>query len=115
MHFRQNNGKLECTVDIDVKGDIIEYLSSENKNIFNEKSIAEIKEILQKEIERQVSLTVDKTKELGIDFLGIGLEMYRKHPRQWKVYRETWNKGTYKNIPIYVEGTVDIQNTGILQ
>jgi len=115
IHFKENNGKLEANIDLTVKGDIIEYLSSNNKNIFNEESITEITQQLKQEIIRQTNLVIDKSQSLGVDFLGIGLEMYRKDPKQWKNYKDTWNEGDYKDFPIHVDTTVNIQNTGILE
>ncbi|MDF2613480.1 MAG: Ger(x)C family spore germination protein [Clostridia bacterium] len=115
IHFKENNGKYESTIDLTIKGDITEYLSSENKNIFNGESIKEITKLLEEEINRQASVAVDKSKSLGIDFLGIGLEMYRKEPKQWEIYKSEWNKGAYKDFLIHVDSTVNIQNTGILE
>lgn len=115
IHFEDENGKLQCYIDLTVKGDITEYLSSNSKNIFNEESIKEITKLLEQEITRQATLAVDKSQSLGVDFLGIGLEMYRKTPKQWKDYKEKWNEGTYKDFPIHVDSTVNIQNTGILE
>jgi Ger(x)C family germination protein len=115
LKFKKDSGTWSCDIDVDVKGDITEYLSSEDKNIFNEESIKEITKLLEKEITRQMDVTLEKSKQLGIDFLGVGLEMYRKHPKEWKNYKETWNEGAYKALPIQLNTTVDIQNTGTLQ
>jgi Ger(x)C family germination protein len=115
LKFKKDGGTWSCDIDVDVKGDITEYLSSEDKNIFNEESIKEITKLLEKEITRQMDVTLEKSKQLGIDFLGVGLEMYRKHPKEWKNYKETWHEGAYKALPIQLNTTVDIQNTGTLQ
>ncbi|WP_069999331.1 Ger(x)C family spore germination protein [Cellulosilyticum sp. I15G10I2] len=113
--FKENNGSWECYINITTTGDIKEYVSTDDKNILNEQSISKITEILKQEIEKQVNVAVNKSKELEVDFLEIGLEMYRKHPKQWKNYKDTWDKGAYKNLPIHVSATVNIQNTGVLQ
>ncbi len=115
ISFKENQGVWECYIDITAEGDISEYLSSGYKNIFNEESILEITKLLEREIEKQVNVAVDKSKELEVDFLEIGLEMYRKHPKQWKNYKETWDKGSYRDLPVRVGATVNIQNTGVLQ
>lgn len=115
VSFNEQNGKEECSIDIEVEGDITEYLSSNSKNIFNEQSIVEITGLLENEIEKQIRKTIDKSKELNTDFLGIGLEMYRKHPKRWQVYKERWNNGVYRDLPIHIKTTINIQNTGILQ
>ena len=115
MSFKSNDGQLECYIDIKTQGDVSEYFSSEYKNVFNQNSIEEISERIEQEIQKQTYQTVEKSKELGIDFLGIGLEMYRKHPKEWQAYKDTWQTSSYKTIPVHVNSTVNIQNTGVLQ
>lgn len=115
ISFTENEGKWEGYIHITTEGDITEYISSSYKNISDKESILEITKLLEEEIEKQVSIAVNKSKELEVDFLGVGLEMYRKHPKQWKNYQDTWETGSYKDLPIHVSSTVNIQNTGILQ
>ena len=50
-----------------------------------------------------------------MDFLNIGLEMYRKHPSEWDKYKEEWDVSGYKAIPIEIIPTVTIHNTGALK
>lgn len=114
ISFKENQGEWECVIDLVTEGDISEYLSTGSQNIFNTESIQEITALLQNEIEKQVAIAIKKSQELSVDFLGIGLEMYRKHPEQWKNYKETW-ENTYSSFPIHVNTTTNIQNTGVLQ
>lgn len=115
MYFRENEGRLECYMDITTRGDIIEYLSSDYKNIFNEQNILEVTRLLEEEIEKQVNTALNRSKDLNTDFMEIGIEMYRKHPKIWSNFKEIWDKGAYQDFPVHVKSTVNIQNTGILQ
>lgn len=115
ISFRENQGEVECYVKITTRGDIREYVSTDYKSIFNEDSLLKISNLLQEEVEKQVNVAINKSKELDTDFLGIGLEMYRKHPKQWKNYKERWHSGAYRNIPVHVSADINIQNTGTLQ
>lgn len=115
IKFNKNANGMVCNILIDTKGSIIEYVSLSDQSIFNEQSIQEITQLIQQEINNQIQVTLNKSKEMNIDFLKIGLEMYRKHPKEWKDYSDNWNNGAYKNFPINVLTNITIKNTGIIE
>lgn len=102
-----------CLIEMDVKGSISEYLTESGTNLTKDGTIEEIKTLLAEEIITQVGVGIDKSKEMNIDFLGIGQAMYRKHPKMWAKYKSGWLRETYQNMPISIGVNVDIQNTGI--
>ena len=102
-----------CLIEMDVKGSISEYLTESGTNLTKDGTIEEIKTLLAEEIITQVGVGIDKSKEMNIDFLGIGQAMYRKHPKMWAKYEPGWLRETYQNMPISIGVNVDIQNTGI--
>lgn len=102
-----------CLIEMDVKGSISEYLTESGTNLTKDGTIEEIKTLLAEEIITQVGVGIDKSKEMNIDFLGIGQAMYRKHPKMWAKYKQGWLQETYQNMPISIGVNVDIQNTGI--
>lgn len=102
-----------CLIEMDVKGSISEYLAENGTNLTKDGTIEEIKTLLAEEIITQVGVGIDKSKEMNIDFLGIGQAMYRKHPKMWAKYKPGWLRETYQNMPISIGVNVDIQNTGI--
>lgn len=102
-----------CLIEMDVKGSISEYLTESGTNLTKDGTIEEIKALLAEEIITQVGVGIDKSKEMNIDFLGIGQAMYRKHPKMWAKYKPGWLRETYQNMPISIGVNVDIQNTGI--
>ncbi len=102
-----------CLIEMDVKGSISEYLTESGTNLTKDGTIEEIKTLLAEEIITQVGVGIDKSKEMNIDFLGIGQAMYRKHPKMWAKYKPGWLRETYQNMPIRIGVNVDIQNTGI--
>lgn len=115
VKFTDDNGKWTCHIQLDVTGDITEYLSSENNNIFSSHKVNEITQLLEQQITRQATVAVEKSQALNVDFLNIGLEMYRKHPKKWKAYADSWHTTSYKDFPIQINTTINIQNTGVLQ
>lgn len=102
-------------IEILTKGNITEYVSTDTKNIFSVEDINQITILLQEEIRHQVMVAVNKSKELNVDFLNIGLQMYRKHPKQWQGYSSTWESESYKSFPINIQVTATIKNTGIIE
>lgn len=112
--FNGDGQSLTGNIEIITEGNVTEYVSTNTKNIFSMEDIDQITTLLQKEIRHQVMVAVNKSKEVNTDFLNIGLQMYRKHPKQWQNYASTWNTQGYKNFPIQVQITPTIKNTGIM-
>ncbi len=115
LKFQNTNGEWAANLDIRVKGNITEYISSFDKQIFSKEDIQNAAEILQREIDRQIKVAIDRSKEMNIDFLNIGLEMYRQHPKVWEEYKQNWEQTGYKSFTIHTNTKVTIQNTGILE
>ncbi|ONI45738.1 hypothetical protein AN641_03420 [Candidatus Epulonipiscioides gigas] len=111
IDFKTINGNFCTVINIAAKGEIAEYTDN---NIFNQTAFKEIKLLIADEIYRQTKITLDKAKELNIDFLKIGDKMFRKEPNLWKDYKDTWEQNGFEEMPIYVNINVDINNTGIL-
>ena len=114
IDFKDENN-LKVIIEIVVQGNITEYNSSRNQYVFDEKKIEEISNIIEEQINRQIQKTIDKSRNINTDFLNIGLELYRKHPKLWEKYKENWDIDGYKNLPIHVDTQVVIQNTGAIE
>lgn len=113
--FEDSGNGLIGNIEIITEGNITEYISTNTKNIFSMEDINQITILLQEEIQHQVMVAVNKSKELNIDFLNIGLQLYRKHPKQWQEYAPTWEEQGYKGFPIEVKITPTIKNTGVME
>ena len=110
-----NGSKIEAVIKIEVTGGVVEYSLFEGNVIFEESSMKEINELIQKQIEKEVMQTIDYAKEINVDFLNIGLEMYRTKPDVWEQYKNSWEQEGFKNIPVRVKSEVVINNTGALK
>lgn len=113
--FDNKNGEWTANLDINVDGNITEFTLLDKSILFNEENIKEISNLIQKEITNQVQKCIDYSKKINIDFLNIGLEMYRKHPTEWEKYQDRWEVSAYRDIPIKINATVTIHNTGALK
>lgn len=111
----KDEDQLQATINIIVKGRISEYNSSENQYVFNEEKIKEVSKLVEGQIKGQIQKTIDTSKIMNTDFLDIGLELYRKHPKIWGKYKENWDVDEYKNLPIQIDVEVIIQNTGTIE
>lgn len=115
ISFKENDGVWHAQIQIQVRGNITEFVSSNQDELFNESSIKEIGYLIEQEINRQIQESITYSKETNIDLFNIGLEMYRKHPKQWEHYKDTWTATGYINMPIEIVTTVMIHNTGMLE
>lgn len=115
IRFNESNGEWTSEIDIRVKGSITEFVSSQQNELFNELSIKEVSRLIEEEINKEIEESIMYSKEINIDFFNIGLEMYRKHPKEWEHYKDKWFTTGYKNMPIKVITTVTIHNTGMLE
>lgn len=112
ISFKENEG-LEATIKVEVKGNVTEGLSAMNDKIFAREDIKEIEQQLTKKINEEIKQTIQKEKELGVDFLNIELELYRKHPKLWTQYKNA--KQNLNDITILLDTQVTIENTGIIE
>lgn len=118
ISFKQDQEDKEtwhAEIEITTRGNITEFVSSQQKELFNESSMKEIGHLIEQEINRQVNESITYSKERNIDMFNIGLEMYRKHPKEWRYYEDTWATTGYINMPIKLITTVTIHNTGMLE
>ncbi len=113
--FDNKDGEWTANLDINVEGNITEFTFLSPNILFNEGNIKEISNLIQKEIANQVQKCINYSKKINVDFLNIGLEMYRKHPTEWEKYQDRWEVSAYRDIPIIINATVTIHNTGALK
>lgn len=113
--FDEIDGRWAANIKLSVYGDITEYTADENDSIFRDEILNEIAKHLQQEINNEVTVAIDKSKAENVDFLNIGLEMYRKHPKVWNQYKVMWEIDGYKAFPIELSTEVTIQNTGVIE
>ena len=110
-----SSDQVEAVIEVEVTGGIVEYSLFEGNVIFEENSMKEINELIQQEIKKEIMQTVDYAKGINVDFLNIGLQMYRNKPDIWESYKDNWEQEGFKNIPVRVKSEVIINNTGALK
>lgn len=111
------NEKISFNIKVDVKVTLIEEQSTagivEPKEMLD--YLREVKEKVQKEIEEEIKLVVDKSQhELKSDIFGFGSILNRKHPKEWKKVKEDWND-IFPTVNYTTNVNVEIIGTNLKQ
>lgn len=83
----------------------VRFNISEIVGICNEqdpKFIAQVEKAANKEIEKQISLSIAKGQQVNSDFLGFGRYIYRYKPKYWQEIADDWDK-IYPNVATNIE------------
>lgn len=86
-------GELKCT-DIHTTEKIKQY----NKKVAHH-------------LEKKISSTIEKMQGKKVDLIGLGNQIYRKHPKEWKKMKEDWPE-IFSRAKFDVNVHVDIGNSG---
>jgi spore germination protein KC len=70
-----------------------------------EKSFAKV-------IEKECELSIQKARELGLDFLGIGRHIEQKNPKYWKTIKDQWEE-KIADFPVSLNIQVKIHHSGM--
>ncbi|WP_197284185.1 Ger(x)C family spore germination C-terminal domain-containing protein [Bacillus sp. JCM 19041] len=65
----------------------------------------------EEEFESILQDSITATQELKTDVLGVGQQLYRKHPNYWENVRDDWDN-LYKDLDIHVNVEIDITDSG---
>lgn len=65
----------------------------------------------EKEFQSILSDSISATQELETDVLGVGQQLYRKHPDYWEKVRDDWDN-LYKDLDIHINVEIDITDSG---
>lgn len=85
-----DGNQLEAYLKIEIEGTLAD--NTTNRNI-NDQWISKVEEEVSNQTEKYVRLTLNKLqKVIKTDISGIGLETYRKYPKQWKNVQSEWNE-----------------------
>lgn len=113
LKFNEGAQGIECLIQIEVEGNISEYLSEGRPKLTKTETMEEVKNLIAQEIVKQINVGLDKSKEINVDYLGIGQALYRQKPKLWNQYEGSWMTTTYKDMPISIGVDVAVQSTGL--
>lgn len=74
--------------------------------------IEELKPLMAQAIQEECEAAVAKSREQGLDFIGIGRKIEIKNPKYWREIKENWPQGI-KDIPVAYDINVKIEHSGL--
>lgn len=103
--------QLKAHLNIEIEGTLADNMTKSN---INEQWISKIEKEVSNQVEKYVRLTLDKLqKELKTDISGIGLETYRKYPKQWQNIQSEWNE-IFSNADLIIDVHTNITHQGLI-
>ncbi len=97
----------EITIKIEIKGAIREY----SGNKINKELVKRIEKKLEKTVNHESLLLINRFKELGVDPIGLGFFVKTK-TRNFDIKK--W-ENNYKNVTVKVKTDVDITEAGVIE
>lgn len=107
LEGRQLKGK----IDITLEGTIAENFTLESTD---QKWINKLEQHLIEQTKKDIRVTLNKLqKELKTDITGIGLETYRKYPKQWQEIAEDWDE-VFANGDLTIDVHWEVHHPGLI-
>lgn len=106
-----NGNKFKAHLKIEIEGTLADNTTKSN---INEQWISKVEEEISNKTKKYIRLTLNKLqKELKTDISGIGLETYRKYPKQWQSIQSEWNE-IFSNADIRIDVHTNITHQGLI-
>lgn len=108
------DGKMGIKFNIKTAVSINEILGKgEQADIYRwQQFIKELQPLMAQAIQEECEAAVAKSKEQGLDFIGIGRKIEIKNPKYWREIQENWPQGI-KDIPVAYDINVKIEHSGL--
>lgn len=109
-----NNGKIELQYQIKANMAVEEVLG-QNEQLTDTEWVDFMKEAekkLAKVIQKECELSIQKERELSLDFLGIGRHIEERNPTYWKTVKDQWEE-KIPDFPVSVNVEVTIHHSGM--
>ncbi|MBO0999655.1 Ger(x)C family spore germination protein [Bacillus sp. SD075] len=107
-----DGNQLKAHLKIEIEGTLADNTTKSN---VNEKWIKKVEKEISNNTEKYLRLTLNKLQnELKTDISGIGLETYRKYPKQWGNIQSEWNE-IFSDADISIEVHTNITHQGLIK
>jgi len=106
------NGVPNIDIEINLEVNIADVEC--NIDIKKMENIKELEKELEKQVENYMNLSIKKAKKLKSDIFGFGLELHRKHPKEFKKLRDSW-EDELSHLDININVKAKIKGTGTTQ
>jgi len=109
-----NNGKMELHYQIKTTVAVEEVLGQKESLSAMEWAdlMTEAEKLFSTVIKGECELSIQKEKQLSLDFLGIGRHLEEKNPAYWKTVKDQWEQDI-ADFPVTVDVQVTIDHSGM--
>lgn len=109
-----NDGTIELQYQIKASITVDEVLGLEKQLSETEwlDLMKEAEKSFAKVIQKECELSIQKERELGLDFLGIGRHIEQKNPKYWKTVKDQWEE-EIADFPVTLDVQVKIHHSGM--
>ncbi|MGI1657553.1 MAG: Ger(x)C family spore germination protein [Desulfitobacterium sp.] len=74
--------------------------------------LQELQPIIEQAIQKECEAAVAKSRELGLDFIGLGRKVEIKNSKYWEEIKDNWPQGL-ENFPIAFDINADVDHAGL--
>lgn len=99
-------------ISITAEGDLWEQAMAED--LATPEGFARLEEEAARAIRQEVLAALAKAREYKSDIFGFGCAFYRHHPGEWQVMKPRWEEEIFPQLPVTVEVTVRLRQSGML-
>ena len=105
-----NGNKIKVYVTLAGTGIIRENNSS--LNLYNQQNIRYVEGEFDKTIQQQVQQVITKVQsQYGTDIFGFGEDIHRRHPYQWRMLKDDWDK-KFSRVNVTVKVNLTVRHIG---
>lgn len=108
---RNKDGSWHFQVTLRGDGNLME--NNTDRNPDDKEELLKLERIFEKNFEALVSQTICKVqREFGLDIFGFGVEVHRKHPREWPGLKDRWDE-VFRRSTVTVKVDLLLERAGL--
>lgn len=65
-------------------------------------------------IKNDITMALEKSRQLNVDIFGLGDLVYKRYPEQWKQMQANW-QDIYNNVPVQIVVQLEMRRSGLLR
>ena len=108
-----SEGKVKFTITVNMVSRLAEQACL--TDLSNPEKLMELKESQSEVIEKEIRSVVDKAQgKYGVDILGLGSELSRKYPKEWKTLKDNWAE-EFPKAEVTIVVNANISDIGLVK
>ncbi|MGV8145444.1 MAG: Ger(x)C family spore germination protein [Alkaliphilus sp.] len=113
FNLQDEKEQIRIMIEIDVEGDIKQYLFNPKEDIVSPKFIEEVDKKINKTLELKTKKLINRIQEeMKTDVLGVQSYLEKFYPKVWEREKEDWNE-TFPNLDIDIKINAKVRRLGL--